>query len=621
MSISVPTLFPGPLEGFEVIHRAGDQPGLRRAADLVTEHLELLGAKVTHPRERHPTRAVKFGLTGDGVRLDASLTGWDDAADGPFDETLAQAASGMMAVHGRASGGPRRLGVDYASVLGGVLAVQGVLAGVLGQLRGVAVQEVELAVARAAALSLVQYAAQETADEDPDRIEPTELTQHNRPPFSSADGVRFELETLDPETWREFWTVLGAPAAAVARGWRPFMNRYGRATAPLPTELLDTARKTDFGDIRAAAARTSVSVCRVRSLAERRADPDLWPATGTAAPWELFPLGQAPVRSATVDPAALPLAGLRIVESARRMQGPFATRLLALLGADVTRIEPPGGEPGRGIPPLAQDCSAGFVAVNHGKQVVEINIKTAAGRAEVFDLIRDADVFLHNWAPGKAAKLGLDAQDLRRVNPGLVYAHASGWGSALGDNPPLGTDFQVQAHSGVADQITAGDGPPRPSLMILTDVLGAAVAAEGVLAALVARHRFGTGVEARTSLFSAATTLIAEELRADEAAKPSAGIDRVFRTADGLLAIAARTPDLVARLATLIGCPPQMITTDLATALATRTSAEWEDELRAAGIPAITVLEDVSALPASERFKSQFEYHGCAVVTAIWRFV
>ncbi|MFD0488985.1 CoA transferase [Saccharopolyspora spinosporotrichia] len=174
----------------------------------------------------------------------------------------------------------------------------------------------------------------------------------------------------------------------------------------------------------------------------------------------------------------LPLAGMRIVESSRRVQGPMATRLLSLLGAEIIRIEPPGGDPLRGIPPMAGDVSARFVALNHAKRIVEIDIKDPAGQRSVLELVRDADVFLHNWAPGKAAQFGLDAEHMHEVNPRLVYAYASGWGSALGERPPLGTDFMVQAHAGVADAVTPDGEDRHPSLMTLLDVLGGFVAAE-----------------------------------------------------------------------------------------------------------------------------------------------
>lgn len=93
----------------------------------------------------------------------------------------------------------------------------------------------------------------------------------------------------------------------------------------------------------------------------------------------------------------------------------------------------------------------------------------------------DADVFLHNWAPGRAESWHLTAADLAAVRPGPVYAAASGWGSHLGDHPPLSTDYVVQAHSGLAAALSPPHEAPAPSLMTMTDVLGGLVCARGVL--------------------------------------------------------------------------------------------------------------------------------------------
>lgn len=616
-----------PLAGMDVVTAGAACASLHRMSTVVLDHLRLLGATVkedTTSPGRFADDEWRLELLGD-VAVTCVVTGWGDLDKGPFDEALAQAACGVMAVHGRATGGPRRLGVDYASVFAGVLAVQSILACALGQLRGVPVHRVELDVGRAAAFALLTYVATATADEEPDVIRAEETTEHNRPPFSSSDGVWFEVEALDAKPWRDFWALLGASPEAAERSWRPFVRRYGRATAPLEPELLRTTREATYERILEAAAATGMSVCRIRSVAERRTDPGLWPATGTCAPWDITP---SPGRrtAATADPdSSLPLAGVRVIESARRMQGPLATRLLALFGAEVTQIEPPGGEPARGMPPLARGLSAWFLSANHGKRAVEINLKTAEGRAQVLDLARDSDVFLHNWAPKKAAALRLDADDLHAVNPGLVYAHASGWGDALGEDPPLGTDFQVQAHSGTAERVSGGEqGPPRPTLMIITDVLGAAVSAEGMLAGLLARQRFGTGSRVDSSLFSAATTLLAEDLKAlPPVAVPDAQLDQVFRTADGHLAVCARTPEDLSRLAARVGAATgtaEEIAKGLAALLVDRPSDAWEQEFRALGIPAVTVLEDVSTLPRIDHFSSMFDYDGCFIATAPWRF-
>ncbi|MEO7196531.1 MAG: CoA transferase [Pseudonocardiaceae bacterium] len=402
------------------------------------------------------------------------------------DETGVQAACGIMHVHGRKSGVPEPLGVDYACAAARVLAGQGALAALVGRLRGLDLHHVSTSVAQAALLSVMQYLAAATTDDDW-----TEPMRPGGPPFTSSDGARFEIEVFDAAGWQRFWALLDADETAARRGWQPFQHRYATATCPLPEELHQTAGRRRFAALAAAAAAASVSILRLRDVAERSVEP-----SASLPPWRLTPTpGAAPAVPLPSPPsgAQLPLAGLVVIEAGRRLQGPLAGHVLGLLGARVVRIEPPGGDLLRGMPPMAGDCSARFLALNRGKDVVEIDPKSAAGRHAVRELVAGAEVFLHNWAPGKAAALELDAEHLAAVRPGLVYAHASGWGDTLGAAPPLGTDFMVQAHSGLAAMVRPGDEPPAPSLMTLTDVLGGLICAQGVLAGLVARIRGGSG--------------------------------------------------------------------------------------------------------------------------------
>jgi crotonobetainyl-CoA:carnitine CoA-transferase CaiB-like acyl-CoA transferase len=399
-------------------------------------------------------------------------------------EADVQAACGIMHVHGRRYGRPTQLGFDYAAVAAGVLASQGVLAARLAAVRGISVRRVTTSVAQAALLAVSQYLAAATADDPDDEF------AAGGPPFVSADGVRFELETLDAQAWQRFWVPLGAGETAVRRGWRPFQHRFATATCPLPEALHQATRAVVFADLAAFAAGAGVSVVPVR---EGFPPEDV-------RPWRVTRVAGPPAAPGLGTGTSLPLDGLVVVESCRRVQGPLAGHLLRMLGATVVRIEPPGGDPARGVPPMAGDCSARHLALNRGKRVVEIDLNTPAGRRAVHELVAGADVFLHNWAPGKAAALGLDASQLSAIRPGLVYAAASGWGDL--PRPPLGTDYLVQAHSGIAALVNPDR--PEPSLMTLTDVLGGLVCAAGVLAGLLARARTGAGQRVDSSLLSAA---------------------------------------------------------------------------------------------------------------------
>jgi CoA:oxalate CoA-transferase len=571
-----------------------------------------------------------------------SVQGWRVEQDGPYDELCAQAAFGLMAVHGRAAGGVAPIGVPYVCATVASLALQGALAVVVGRLRGLAVAHAAVSLPAAAALTVSQYLAAATATEDPEAGQPQQPRGTVRPPFRSADGVLLELEALDAAPWQAFWARLGADAAAISRSWQPFVLRYPSATAGLCPQLHQALAGWTFADLTRVAAQTGMSLCPVRSVAQRRCDSDVLAAAGPPAPWRLTPCPSAAATASgegSAGPGDLPLAGLRVVESCRRVQGPLAGRLLVLLGAEVLRIEPPGGDPLRGMPPMAGECSARFVALNHGKQVVEVDIRTPAGQAALGELVRDADVFVQNWAPGKAERYRLDAEHLQRIRPELVYAQASAWGGISGGpwdgtDPPLGTDFMVQAHSGLAE-VLGEPGSPRPSLMTLLDLLGAQVCIEGVLAGLAQRYLDGRGSRVESSLLGAADVLLAEALRPDAGrARSRTGcgaapqpITGVFDTADEPLALAARSATGIDALCRALGIPapthPRQtagLRARVEPPLRTLPARCWLDRLHTAGIPAAVVRKDLSALPADPRLADYTAHHGCTVVTSPWRF-
>ncbi|MEU4804115.1 CoA transferase [Actinosynnema sp. NPDC023587] len=400
---------------------------------------------------------------------------------GPVDLPLAgeldvQAACGLMHLHGRRFGRPTRLGLDHASISAAELAGIGARAVELARARGIALRPATTSVAQAALLTVSQYLAAATAEGWPEPHEP------GGPPFRSVEGVAFELEALHTEVWQRFWTMLGADPRTAALGRRPFLNRCATATCPLPADLFELTARTSIGVLEEVARRTATTLVRVAS----RAVDDL-PA------YLMTPLGDAP----PLPPGGpLPLSGLVVLESCHRVRGPMAGHLLGLLGATVVRVEPPGGDPLRGVPPMVGGCSARFLALNRGKQVVEVDLGTGSGRRSLLELASVADVFLHDWAPRRAAAWASGPADLARVRPGIVYAHTSGWGDELGPQAPPGTDFLVQAHAGV------------PSTLVgVVDVFGGLVAARGVVDGLLRRARTGRGQSVETSLLSAASRL------------------------------------------------------------------------------------------------------------------
>ena len=477
--------------------------GPERAAELAARHLTALGCRTT----RLPDGGLALRA---GRHLAECAVDWAGPVALPLaDEYDVQAACGLMQVHGRRFGGPTPLGVDFATATAGVLAALGASAALWACARDGRARRVRTSVAAAALLAVGQYLAAATADEAGAR----EQWVPGGPPFASADGVRFELESLAAEGWLAFWTGLGIERAEAGRGWGAFQQRYATATCALPAVLQRAAGSRGFAELAGLAEQVGVDLTPV--LAQ---PPDGAPGL----PWRIAPTGGAVAdrgtttsvdRSAVDRTGAGPLAGLVVVEVARRVQGPLAAHLLGLLGARVVRIEPPGGDPLRGVPPMAGDCSARFHALNHGKERVEADLGSAAGRSSVRELASGADVFLHSLAPGSDERFGLDAARLTAARPGLVYARASGWGAERGQRPPVGTDYPVQAYSGLAALVTPPGLPPTPSLLTLTDVLGGAVCAEGVLGGLLGVLRTGRGQRVDSSLLSAARLLCRPELR------------------------------------------------------------------------------------------------------------
>lgn len=565
-----------PLEGLRT--ESSGPPG--PADGLVAEHLRLLGA------DGDGRPGGRFAVSGGraGPEAVTARTTW---GDGVVDEATVQAATGVMAVHGRRDGAPRGLAVDYAATAAGVLTVQALLAGLLAQARGGRLPGAHVSAERAGLLAVSQYVAAAGAEEG----EAAELAPGG-PPFMAADGTLFELETLDPGGWAAFWRNLGAPEEAIRQGWRPFQFRYATACAPFPHVLHEITRASAWERVREAAGGAGVDVCPLTPLTRRAAEHD------GAPPWELaaHPASYA----GTTAPVDAPLAGLTVLEAGRRIQAPLTAHLLGLLGAEVVRIEPPGGDPLRGMPPACSGISARWLALNRGKKAVEVDIKSAADRERLRETVAGADVFLHNWAPGKAAHLGLDHEQLALVNPALVYAYTSGWAGRL-PGAPMGTDFMVQARTGVGEAARPADEPPAPSLMTLLDVLGGLLGAEAVLAGLLLRERTGCGVRVDSSLLGAADVLTAPALaRAARGLDPRqpAGFRRPLRTADGWVAL----PDHAA-------IPHDLRALSTAAAL---------DDLRGRGLTAVPVVTDLSDLLTGGSIGR--DAHGAPVVPDPWSF-
>lgn len=305
------------------------------------------------------------------------------------------------------------------------------------------------------------------------------------------------------------------------------------------------------------------------------------------------------------------LAGLHVVEVATYLPGPACTRILAGLGARVTKVSRPGGDPLRELAPLG----AAYELLNDGKLELELDLKSPAGAAALRELAATADVLVDGLRPGALERLGLGVTALQAANPGLIYCALSAYGVDAPNAAMAGHDLNLVALSGLLAATTAGGEPALPGTQ-LADLVSGLAAAAGVLAALHGRARTGAGCALDAPMLGAARWLmapwhaVARTPDAPRAGGPAllsgaAAYYRAYGTADGRhLAVAALEPHFWARFCAAIGRPElaprqhdrnqEALAREVARAVAARTLAHWRAvfaEVDACVTPALTVVE------------------------------
>lgn len=197
-------------------------------------------------------------------------------------------------------------------------------------------------------------------------------------------------------------------------------------------------------------------------------------------------------RSGGKDSLPSPLEGIRVVENGVHLAGPYCGRLLAELGAEVVKVEPPTGEANRRSPPLVKGVSLLYLYYNGGKKSLVLDLKQARGAKAFKDLIARSDIFLCNYRPGAMEKLGLGYEDLKKVNPRIIYISVTGFGCSGPYSNLAGYDPLAQAVSGLMDANGCEDGLPKVNAMSL-DYATSMIATSAALAALYYREKTGKG--------------------------------------------------------------------------------------------------------------------------------
>lgn len=312
-------------------------------------------------------------------------------------------------------------------------------------------------------------------------------------------------------------------------------------------------------------------------------------------------------------PSSGPLSGLLVADFSRVLAGPYATMLLADLGAEVVKVESPGGDDTRSWrPPVRDDVSTYYLGVNRNKRSVALDLKDAADLAAAQELARRADVLVENFKPGGLARFGLDFATVAATNPKVVYASISGFGSGPGGASLPGYDLIVQAISGLMSLTGDPDGEPFRAGISVFDVMAGLHATIGVLSALHDRERTGEGQHVEVNLLSSALSGLVNHASAVVAggvvpfrmgnSHPSVFPYEPLPCSDGDLIVTAGNDTQFARLAEVLGVPE--LATDerfarnadrtanreelrplLVERLATRTKDEWFDALIGAGVP------------------------------------
>ncbi|WP_374523819.1 CaiB/BaiF CoA transferase family protein [Sphingopyxis sp.] len=325
------------------------------------------------------------------------------------------------------------------------------------------------------------------------------------------------------------------------------------------------------------------------------------------------------------------LSGIRIVDLTTVIFGPYATQMLADLGAEVIKVEAPGlGDVSRYLGSGVPDPTMGSIhlTVNRGKRSIALDLKKPEDAAVLRDLVAGADVFFHNIRGKAIERLGFDYASCKALKPDIIYVHGTGFGQ---DGPYADLqayDDVIQAASGTTSLLPRADGNPRPRYIpsLIADKLAGHFGAQAILAALVHKLRTGEGQAVEVPMFECFTAFMLTEHLRDDTLDPAIGpagyprqLDperQPFPTADGYLAIVPYTPESTARLMGLIGseaflASPEfeaakakgqqmpLVYAEIARKTPAKTNAEWLELFAANDIPAKAArdLQDVREDP------------------------
>lgn len=322
-----------------------------------------------------------------------------------------------------------------------------------------------------------------------------------------------------------------------------------------------------------------------------------------------------------------PLEGIRVLELSRHLAGPFAAMTLGDLGADVVKVEPPGrGDDTRSFPPYWNGESTYYLSANRNKRSITLDLSTEAGQEVARSLATRSDILIENFRPGTTERWGLGYEQLREINPRLIYCTISAVGSDGPDSNRSGVDLLMQAYGGLMSITGEEHGAPVRVGTSVVDLTAGANAVQGILAALYLRERTGAGQRIESSLLEGQVSWLTYHAVAYFASGEAPGRlgsfhasvapYGAFPTNDGYLVVAVATDALWRRFCGALEHPELVedprfaknvercanrdeLHAELLPILAERSAAAWADAMDQAGVPCspVNTLDTVLSLP------------------------
>ena len=537
-------------------------------------------------------------------------------------ESTAQAALGLPDFVGPSGGRPDRCGADIASSVAAFLAVQTICATRFGHVDGGAGERFVTSPLRALGLLKSLCFAGRSR---PDEWIGTHVRSREKGEdvgYSTADGrVTLDFPENNEDAWRGYCVAMGLPESFIETKAHRYMQTVGWGDdvdearpiyeAALSGQTTSEAMQAIIRHGGSSVPFLTVDECLAHPQA---AAVGLDQSYLEALPFQIdAPGGPASANRPSMEPGK-PLTGLRVVDFGIGGVGPFAPMILARLGADVVKVEPPFDFV-HTIGPWADEISTTYLSCNTAKRSISLNLKNDADRAALLELVAGADVVNANFRPGALERLGVGFEDLVAVNPTVILATTTGygWAGPLADQPC--TDPHAQAFAGFAalNRRAPHDHDRRCRYVGFIDVVTSAVIAEGICAALLVRDQAGGPVHMQTSMMHA----VCESAQTVRDGTAPCAPDDIYRAADGYFALTCRTETEWATLLSLLDKPVALAGPSFDTAASryenrdelrrilehefvAKACLAWVLGLARGGIPAVRVIDDDEALARAD---------------------